>query len=317
MIFELDDRFVKECPPATLSDISCSAAANGHFFITSKESRRIIRDAVARHGSTNEKIKFRAHGDMFSPARDYTSFLRKVSVTDTASPHTVLFLVNAPALVILENAFNEWIVYKYIIDAYSTHPQLKDAVGMLRKAKDAGRIQFIHAGGWSTELAALDYMPYHDADGRNLKLVKSMVVFDRDTKDETSFDGTKNSLFRRLAGKKHTEMTDTDVYNLDVREPMWHMWYKRAIENYFPDEAYRNVGCDTSAVVGMEACDRDYLKIPNKDGGSITGYDKSMLPMLIHGMTRKKFEDNLKKFDVKGVKYSEFEIFLLKMARII
>ncbi len=313
MIFRIDPRFIDNCPRPRLSDIACAAARNGHYMRVSGESRRIIARSVSEHGSTTEKTRFRAHTSMFDPSGNLARFLRTVEITPGFPPNTLLYLVSGKARLILENANHEWRVYKYFIDLYSGHRELGDCLSLLREAKEKKRIKALHSGGWSEMLKIADAEPMmHDGD--NLRLLKTCIVFDRDTDSAAVYDGNKNALFRRLSGKRHDNITDSDIYHLDPSAPVWHMWHKRAIENYFPDSQYNRIGCDISAMSGLTPGQRDYFKI---DKDSVSGYDKHSLANLIEDCDRDMLESNLKRFTVGGKEYSEIEIFLLKLARTI
>ena len=91
------------------------------------------------------------------------------------------------------------------------------------------------------------------------------------------------------------------------------MWYKRSIENYFPNEAYISAGMDPSLIT-ESGIQRDYVKITSSN---ISGYDKDKLQLLTCAMSRQQFEDNLKQFNINGENLSEFQLFLLKLVRII
>lgn len=88
------------------------------------------------------------------------------------------------------------------------------------------------------------------------------------------------------------------------------MWYRRAIENYFPKERYEEIG------VPIEDEElSDYINI-----GKIYkthGYDKSLLPKLAEKMSRSMYERNLKRFNVNDVNMSEFQLLLLKFVKLV
>lgn len=313
MIFRIDPGFINSCPPARLSDIACAAARNGHYLRTDRNSRSAIRDAVRQHGSTTEKQRFKAHTSMFDPAGNLGRFLRTIEITKDYSPNAFFYLVAGNARLILENANHEWKVYKYFIDLYSNHRELGDCLRLLRYAKEKKTIKAVHSGGWGEMLKIADSEPLRH-DGENLRLLKTCMVFDRDTDNSITFDGNKNGLFSRLAGKKADILEESDIYHLDFGSPMWHMWHKRTIENYFPDSRYENIGCDVSAMSGLTPLQRDYFKICEK---SVNGYDKHSLDRLIEGLDRNMLEANLKKFRIGDKEYSEMELFLLKLVKII
>lgn len=313
MIFRINPGFINSCPPARLSDIACAAARNGHYLRTDRHSRSAIRDAVRQHGSTTEKQRFRAHTSMFDPAGNLGRFLRTIEITEDYPPNAFFYLVAGNARLILENANHEWKVYKYFIDLYSNHRELGDCLRLLRDAKEKKTIKAVHSGGWTEMLKIADSEPFRH-NGENLRLLKTCMVFDRDTDTADVYDGTKNALFRRLSGKRYDNIAEADIYHLDPATPVWHMWHKRAIENYFPDSQYRRIGCDVSGISGLWPEQRDYFKIESK---SVKGYDKNSLDRLLEGLDRNMLEANLKKFRIGDNEYSEMELFLLKLVKII
>ncbi len=313
MIFEIDQEFINRCPRPRLSDITCACARNGHYIKCDRNSRSIIKSAISEHASTTEKELFKAHRTMFDISGNKYRFLRVLHIDADYHPNSFLYLAAAKARLILENANHEWTVYKYFIDQYSNHTFLGDCLSLLRQAKERHRIKAIHAGGYGEMLKIADHDPIKHRD-RNLRLYKTCIVFDRDTDNEHSFDGNKNGLFTRLANKKAELLTDRDIYNLEFSSPMWHMWHKRAIENYFPIIQYKKLGCDTSQLEALDNYERDYIKI---ESSSVPKYDKTDLPKLLSGLDRTTIEKNLKKFTIDGHEYSEIEIFLLKLVKII
>jgi len=313
MIFEIDPEFINRCPSARLSDIICTCARNGHYIKCDRESLKIIKTAIKDHASTTEKELFKAHRSMFDISGNKYRFLRVLRIDPDFHPTSLLYLAAAKARLILENANHEWIIYKYFIDRYSNHPVLGDGLSLLRQAKERRRIKAIHAGGWGEMLKIADQDP-HRHNGKNLRLYKTCIVFDRDTDNDHSFDENKNALFSRLANKKADTIAEQDIYHLKSSAPMWHMWHKRAIENYFPVEQYKKLGCDTTNLEVLTDTARDYLKIESK---SVKGYDKNNLPKLLDNLDLSAFEKKLKKFDIDGQEYSEIEIFLLKLVKII
>lgn len=318
MIFEISTSFLKKCQKPDLSDIACGIAKYGHFINVDKDGNKIIRQSVNEHASTNQKECFRAHTDIFDIPDNLFAYLRVCRIDSSFSSETVLYLVTEPARLVIENANNEWPVYKYFIDLYNSDSEFGTYFKILKKAKDKGNIIGYHAGGSGELLKCADDSPYQ-FNSLNLRHYKTCVLFDRDTSDDTSYDGNKNALFRRLARKDYLSINDGDIYTLSHNPLTWHMWYKRAIENYFSDEQYNNAGFDTSALSSFTQQQRDYALIGgNKSNHTLVrGYDKASLQNLLPGLSRTKVERHLKKFSVNGVEMSEMQLFMLKLVRIL
>ncbi|MDE6791706.1 MAG: hypothetical protein K2J48_01285 [Muribaculaceae bacterium] len=230
----------------------------------------------------------------------------------------IAYLIDEPARVVIENANKEWAVYEHIIDIYKSDKKFGDVFTLLKKAKDKKWIKGAHAGGSGEIKDTVERDPY-PTKKNNIRLKKTLALFDRDTDDNIHFDGHKNALFKFFSGKDYKGVKEDDIYTLNQKEPFWHMWYKRAIENYFPDEQYVKADFDVSVIRGLTPEERDYKLLGgNKSHPAlIRGYEKDSLKKLVKGLSREKLEKNLKKFDIEGNNISEIQLFLLKLVRII
>ena len=310
MIFQITDGFVETVTGQQLSDICCGMMQAGQYISCDGLVYDRIRQAISDHGSTSQKELLR-HFQGF----DVTVELRKYLTTHVLDQHTSVedlrLLIQLPGKVVVENGPYEWPVYERIIEAYKHDRHFKNLFVLLGNAVKGGRLVSLHGGGCSTFPALIDQK--EKGEYRHVSRWKLVALFDRDTDDSSSFDSQKNGLFRFFLGKDHASVCEGDIYTLSQRGYTWHMWYKRAIENYFSDEQYVAQGIDTSRFP-MEAEKRDYFKI---DAGSATGYGKNKLPLLAEGMGRAGFERGLKQFDIGGQKISEMQLFLLKLVKVV
>lgn len=318
MIFHIPRQFLNNNRPQDISDLVCLACKKGHYVKSDKESIRLIKQFVLEHGNTNERERFLAHTELFDISESLDNYLTTFYV-DANLPFAHLeYLMEEPARLVIENTNKEWPVYQHIIDIYKSDKQFGDVFTLLKRAKDRKLIKGDHAGGTGEIKDTVERDPY-PSRLNNLRLKKTMALFDRDTDDNLHYDGNKNPLFKFFSGKDFTGIREEDIYTLQQTEPFWHMWYKRAIENYFPDEQYVKAGFDVSAIRGFSAEERDYKLLGgNKNHPSlIGGYGKNSLKKLVKGLSREKLEKNLKKFEIEGIKVSEMQLFLLKLVRIL
>ena len=318
MIFIVSSSFISACAPPDLSDIACMVAQYGHFIKASNSDYKIFRQAVKDHGSTNQKECFRNHLEIFDIPDNLFRYLRCIDIDDSFTSKDFLHLITSQSRLITENANNEWPVYKHFIDVYKSDPTYSDVFTLLKKAKDKNHLTGIQAGGAGELLKSANQNSY-EFHGKNLTHLKTCVLFDRDTDNDTYFDGNKNPLFKALAGKTHLTITDDDIYQLSHEPLTWHMWYKRAIENYFPDEQYIKAGFDPSPLNTMTQHQRDYALIGGKKSNPqlVNDYSKGALKDLLSGFSRAKIEKHLKVFNVNGENISEIQLFLLKLVKII
>lgn len=219
-------------------------------------------------------------------------------------------LIELPSELLVENALFEWDFYKLLPEIYKHDPQFKNMFSLLSKAIKHHRIVPLHGGGFNQYNLLLQQK--NSSSYANVFQKKCCAIFDRDTDDALTFSTKKNSLFQFLCGKQAEQMNDSDVYTL--KQPggwTWHMWYKRAIENYFPEEKYTELGVNVDEAV-HSPYKYDYFNI-----GKIHGYKKSMVPDLSHRMSRADFEKVVKHFIVDGVQMSEIQLLLLKFVKLV
>ena len=145
---------------------------------------------------------------------------------------------------------------------------------------------------------------------------KVCVVFDRDTNNSDDIDKTKKAVFSALCNGIDINQVNNDlIYRLDYEdEYVWHMWYKRAIENYFPKDQYESLGVDVSSF--DDQLPYDYQKFDEKKDYP-KGYKKNMMKDIAKEMTHQYFEENTHHFNITGEDMSEIQLLLLKIAKIV
>ena len=217
------------------------------------------------------------------------------------------------SILILENAVYEWDVYKHIIDTYKHDKQHPNLMKKLLLAINNNRLAPYHGGGWTQHQQHIEQQEasLYSGVGR----YKMCALLDSDSVSENCIPSDRVKLYCFLCGEDTESFEGYDlnkIYTLNQPLYVWHMWYKRCIENYFPNDAYEEAQMDTSKITET-GVNRDYLKISEK----ITGYSKDKLPSLTSKMSRRKYETGLKHFYVDGEDLSELQLFLLKLVRII
>lgn len=311
MIFKISQGFANSCPPHILSEICSNAVKHRHYMVADTHVRQKIRAAIVQHGSTIQKELYKKYKG-FSPTQELQDYLTVVDVDANYSHSDFSYLVESKAVLLVENSHNEWDLYKDLTAIYCESEKYGNLFKLLSELQQKQLIGPINGGGYAQMPAMVDDF-VKDSGKRNLSLLKIMILFDRDTENNADFDGHKKALFRFFAGgKDHQTITEADIYTLGQSPYIWHMWYKRAIENYFPNDQYDVCGVN---VMELNACaDRDYFRFYD---GKPRGYNKAKLPQLVNGLKYSDFENGQKHFIVNGRETSEFELFLLKMLRVI
>lgn len=194
-----------------------------------------------------------------------------------------------------------------------------------RAINETKMLKGVHCGGKGEIPKMIDYKNQYEFDG--LYNHKVCILFDRDTDNDACFSTNNNPIFRLLCNKEAAQVVDSDIYKLDFGNGyVWHSWYKRAIENYFPKIEYGKLGLDMTDYPDDDSY--DYVKFPIEETAQWKKihrtkpdkqriYQKNMMKDIGISMTMKDYEKNLKSFEIQGIQFSELQLFLLKLAEIV
>lgn len=311
MIAHITSDYATRCDSKWLSRICCRIIENGHYISCDVTTQEYLLEVVDKEGSSWEKELIR-RSKPFDFTREEQKYMTTLSLGDfTDKQCEVLF--GEKSLLILENAVYEWSVYKHIIDTYKHDKQHPNLIKKLLLAINNNRLLPYHGGGWTQHQQHIELQEASPYLG--LGRYKICALLDSDSVSEKCIPNDRAKLYCFLCGEDSESFGGYEldkIYTLNQPLYVWHMWYKRCIENYFPNEAYEEAKMNTSNITET-GVDRDYLKISEK----IAGYSKDKLPSLTSKMSRKKYESGLKHFYVNGEDLSELQLFLLKLVRII
>ncbi len=308
MIFQLDRDFYESQTAIERSELYSNIIANGHYVDCEPEVRDLYYESVEANGSKLQRnlIKKDPSLKLNRQTRMFLSLMKSADFT----PKQLNLIIMKPSRLMVENRVNESPIYRNMIGTYASGDRaFHNAFVKLHQALKDGQLEFEHGGGcdgYVKQMADMNVNEYKD-----VAKWKFCILSDRDTDDGDSYDQQKNPLFQLACGKKYNEMTEADVYTLDMPNVVWHMWYKRAIENYFPDSQFLAIHADVSTTPQTPA-DRNYKRL-----GDMNGYQKNMLPKLAENMSYAMYESGLKHFYVDGKDMSEIQLFLLKLLKII
>lgn len=309
MIFLIDSTFVQQTAAYDLARLVKGIMAHHHFISCEGEgnSMQAIVDKVKEELGKTELQQLLNAFQLFSPTQMLKNYLTVIECHHYPMK-SLLLMVEKPSRILIENELYEWPVYCYIMDAYKNDPIFKNLFKLLHQAERNRYLLSSHAGG-KTQMGQLA----DEQDKREYRQVarfKWGVLFDRDSNDEHSFASQSNALFRFFwKGKEAGTMTNADVYDLKpTPSGYWvHVWYKREIENYFPDSQIQKCHLSIPSTFA-DSTSRNYTKL---------NLPKDALPNLPKGMNRKDFEATAEKFIVDGKLISEFQLLLLKWVKLI
>lgn len=313
MIVNFDNNCFTKFEDKELASLAYAVVKNYHFIDDIKSWSKLLPIAE-KYCSTWQKEQIKSGINRLS---HLTPVIRKYLTTITASDYSykeIYDILTKPSYLMVENLPYEANVYKSIIGTYTKDKRYKSIFLLLDNAKKRRWLSFFHAGGFSTEKALLEYLDQNDY--RNITKLKFCVLMDRDTDGYLLFPDSRNPLFKMLSGKDKRTLSNIDIYDNAFSSPyIWHMWYKRTIENYFPERVFMNVGINTN-LCALGVADWNYKHIVERGG-----YKKKMLSDIAKGMSLNDYENNLQGFDVSvnntTEHMSEMELFLLKLVKII
>lgn len=309
MIFEIDNKLLERFQGARLSDIVCDIMTRYHFISCRPNIRKYIETSIKENASTTHYELFKTYQG-FSIPTNLPKYLTTINLSNYNDAQ-IFAIIQKPSWLLVENELNEWPVYKHMIKKYLHDRTYGKYYEMLYRAIDKTLVPHSCGGYGQFEQTLRDYNAAHLYC--NTLHLKSCTLVDRDTNDETYYDQNKTSIYKFLSGKEINnvnELTNGDIFSLNQPHYIWHMWYKRAIENYFPKECFKNIAIDLNKIPD-DPKERDYLKYDE----SI--YNKKDLPKLTQNMSYSKYEENIKKFPYYGGTISELQLFLLKLVKII
>lgn len=289
----------------------CQIAAAGHYLDVDNVISEDFVNAIEKYAGDNY-CSFIAEAMLkFSHEKSIRSYITTINFADYNREQRKCLLIK-PSEILLENAAYEWGIYCNLVDYYVKGTKYKNVMNYLKRAIKLDMIEPAHLGGiyhLPTELSLKEHKY------KNMYRHKACVVFDRDTTNNHDIDSNKKEVFASLCnGIEFNKVDNALVYRLNYNsEYVWHMWYKRAIENYFPKEKYESSGVDMSTF--DDQLPYDYLKFDEKNH-SPKNYTKKKLKDIANGLSYDYFESHTQHFDINGEDMSEIMLLLLKIAKI-
>lgn len=324
MIVTIDRKFLKLSDDDKVKDVCefVSILEHGHYLEMDPQIENAVTAVVEDKLLYHQKKIYEEANEYLHPTKKMKRYLKTLSFY-AFEPKKREILFMKPSELLMENAPNEWHIYENMYRAYRDDAKYSSIFAyVLRAIKDTKMLIGEQAGGKGEIPKMIKYKEAKQFD--NLYRYKVCILFDRDTSDNTCFAKDNSPIFKFLCGKEVAQVVDSDIYKLDFRNGyVWHSWYKRAIENYFPKSEYQKLGVEMTDYPDDESY--DYIKFPIEDTPEWKKkhhsvkkgiYHKNMMEKIGTSMTLKDYEKNLKMFDVEGLKLSELELFLLKIAKI-
>lgn len=148
-------------------------------------------------------------------------------------PNDAYRIIIERSLIIIENNPNDWKFITGIIEKYQSYGNRKNIYKLIKKSIDSPHyLTYDHAGGSGIRAQIECWI---NGVYKNIYKFKLMVLFDSDKKNENDFKQEYKNLFEYL--KVREISIPPSVNDLIYEEKdliIWHMLFKRCIENYIP-----------------------------------------------------------------------------------
>lgn len=329
MIVIVDKTFLTRSEEEKEQDVCdiISILEHGHYIEMNPLVKAAVTEIVENSLSKPQKALYQEATEYLSPTRTMKRYLQTLKFYDfTLEQRKLLFLTSSELLI--ENAPNEWPIYNRMSVVYKNDRYYFSVFSYVERAiNETKMLKGVHCGGKGEIPKMISYKNQYEFDG--LYNHKVCILFDRDTDNDACFATDNNPIFRFLCNKDAAQVVESDIYKLDFGNGyVWHSWYKRAIENYFPKIEYTKLGVDMTDYPDDDSY--DYVKFPieetkqwqknhhkAKKDKQRKNYQKNMMENIGISMTMKDYEKNLKLFDIQGIQLSELQLFLLKLAEIV
>ncbi|MCY7333393.1 MAG: hypothetical protein LH649_12220 [Pseudanabaena sp. CAN_BIN31] len=165
--------------------------------------------------------------------RDYlTHFTIGINSTEV-HPNDAYRIIMERSLIVIENNPNDWKFITGMIDKYQSYGIRKNIYKLIKKSLDSPHyLTYDHAGGSGIKSQIESWV---NGVYQNIYKFKLMVLFDSDKKNENDFKQEYKNLFEYLKAREIS--IPPSVNDLIYEENdliVWHMLFKRCIENYIP-----------------------------------------------------------------------------------
>lgn len=266
----------------------------------------------------------------------HKSFITRVVIGDDdgqVSPENAIKILKERSKIILENKFNDKKFLKGVCDKYTSHPQRKNIYLLIQKAFESEYLET--EGGAIGEIiknvdASIDSQQY-----KGVHKYKLMILFDSDKKNvNDSLGNTQQKIIgcvKNIRNRDNTDYEKVQDTNYDYSDKIvWHILYKRKIENYIPLKVlFENIHNLTEEqkiyLKNLQSEELDFIEYNNQNIGIGEAKIKEQLPeMFLTNFSYQELENicNHHKTDFIDnnnvtIEVSEIEQILLKIAKII
>lgn len=239
-------------------------------------------------------------------------------------PESVHRIIKERSKIIVENGINDWKFIQGICQKYSSgRTKRRSIYQLVDKAIRDGAIEPENSGGVG-EITKVTQRWIQDSRYKNTFRYKLMAIFDSDKKDPNELTKHKKKI-EYFKEREVTETIDCEYEFTDLI--LWHILYKRKIENYVPLNALFNnvtsINQDQKDDLSAKSCgELDFVDYNQNNVGIGVSQIKDLFPkMFLSSFSYHDLEKRCEHHKVflpeAGECISEMEQILLKIAKIL
>lgn len=275
------------------------------------------------------EILERITGDSVYITQLHKAYLTEIIIgygNNEIAPEIVQQIIDKPSKVILENGTNDWKFVKGVVAKYKKHSERGSIYKLINNSIENRTLQPEHAGGSNIKPRIISLIVDQRYD--IFFKYKLYVLFDSDRNTSNTISQKHLKLIHFLKSELNVDDLINNLYH-DTDFVIWHMLYKREIENYIPckmlsvlgDSVVNNLSQLTEEEYDFMDIEKEAYKIDKKID------TKEILPdiFLNPSLNREMLEDRCKHHKLRKsnnvnhveTEISELEYILLDLARII
>lgn len=227
MIVHVDKTFLSRREDEKVKDVCefISILEHGHYIEMDPLIRTAVIEIVEKSLMKFQKVLYQEATEYLRPPKMMKRYLQTFNFYDFSIEQRKILLLS-PSELLIENAPNEWPVYKRMSAAYKNDRSYSSVFSYVERAiKETKMLKGVHCGGKGEIPKMVNYKNQYEFE--ELYKYKVCILFDRDTDNDACFATDNNPIFRFLCNKEAAQVEESDIYKLDFGNGyVWHSWYK-------------------------------------------------------------------------------------------
>ena len=208
-------------------------------------------------------------------------------------PKNLCKIITERSKVILENGINDWKFIQGICQKYSSGRTTRQSIYQLvNQAIKDGIIESENCGGVG-EITKVTQRWVDDSRYKNIFQYKLMAIFDSDREEANELTRHKSKIeyFKRI---KISNIDDCNYESIDLI--VWHMLYKRKIENYVP------LNVLFASLASITPTQKENLNAKTYEELDFLEYDEDNI-----GIGERQIKEQFPKMFISSFSYRDFE----------